>query len=323
LQLAWRTLALTDLVVSCTLILHNRLGKAQNTSACAFIQKKYAHMPSDLSNYPTAGQPPDNVGAQRAGAVRPFASIRTITALILREMATTYGRSPGGYFWAVLEPVAGIALLSFLFSFALVHPALGTNFQLFYATGLVPLTMFVSISSKIGQALIFSRPLMAYPSVTFMDAILARFILNTLTQVMVAYIIFAGIFVIFDTKVIIKLPYIAAALGLTAILALGIGTLNCFLFTRYPVWQQAWSIVTRPLFIISCVFMIYDGMPRLAQEWLWYNPIVHLVGLTRHGFYSTYHATYVSVGFVLAVSGICMVFGLLLLRRHQYTLLQK
>jgi capsular polysaccharide transport system permease protein len=203
------------------------------------------------------------------------------------------------------------------------NPALGSNFPLFYATGLMPLTMFLTVSSKTAQSLAFSRQLMSYPSVTFMDAVLARFILNTLTQVMVAYIIFAGIFLFYDTKVIIMMPYIAAAFALTAALALGIGTLNCFLFMRYPLWQQAWSILTRPLFFISCVFMIYDGLPRLAQDILWYNPIIHIVGLMRHGFYSTYHATYVSVGFVLALSGICMVFGLLLLRRHQYTLLQR
>jgi capsular polysaccharide transport system permease protein len=280
-------------------------------------------MPSDISNSSSAALPQGKGTALRANSMRRFASFRTITALILREMATTYGRSPGGYLWAVLEPVAGIALLSFLFSFALVHPALGTNFPLFYASGLVPLLMFVTISSKVGQSLSFSRQLMAYPSVTFMDAILARFILNTLTQLMVAYVIFAGIFLIFDTKVIIKLPYIAAAFGLTAILSLGIGTLNCYLFTRYPIWQQAWSILTRPLFIISCVFMIYDGLPRLGQEILWYNPVVHLIGLARHGFYSTYHASYVSVGYVVVVSGICMMFGLLLLRRDQYTLLQR
>ena len=36
---------------------------------------------------------------------RRFASFRAIGALILREMATSYGRSPGGYIWAILEPV--------------------------------------------------------------------------------------------------------------------------------------------------------------------------------------------------------------------------
>lgn len=278
-------------------------------------------MPSDMINDLTDRLPKAKGDSGLAGRPRAFASGRTITALMLREMATTYGRSPGGYLWAILEPVAGIALLSVLFSLALAHPAIGSNFQLFYASGLVPLTMFTVISGRVGQSVLFSRPLMAYPSVTFMDAILARFILTTLTQIMVACIIFGGIFLIWDTKVIIKLPYIAAAFSLVALLGLGVGTLNCFLFTRFPVWQQAWSILTRPLFIVSCVFVIFDGMPEWARNVLWYNPVVHLVGMTRYGFYSTYHASYVSVGYLLGFSGVCMFFGLLLLRKHQYTLL--
>ena len=47
---------------------------------------------------------------------------RTVVALILREMATTYGRSAGGYVWAILEPVLGVALLSVVFGMALDIP---------------------------------------------------------------------------------------------------------------------------------------------------------------------------------------------------------
>ena len=46
---------------------------------------------------------------------RRLASARAIGALILREMSSSYGRSPGAYVWAILEPVAGIALLSLVF----------------------------------------------------------------------------------------------------------------------------------------------------------------------------------------------------------------
>lgn len=254
---------------------------------------------------------------------RAFASFRTISALVLREMSTTYGRSPGGYLWAVLEPVAGIALLSIIFSLALRNPSVGSNFQLFYATGVVPLTIFSVVSNRVAQALIYSRQLLAYPSVTFLDAILARFILNMLTQIMVAYVVFFGIMMIFDTKVIIKLPAIAGTIALSGAFALGVGILNCFLFTRWQLWQQAWSILTRPLFIISCVFMVFDDLPSWAREWLWYNPIVHLVGMMRYGFYSTYHASYVSVGYVLGVSALCAVTGLILLRWFQYSLLDR
>ena len=248
---------------------------------------------------------------------------RTVVALILREMATTYGRSAGGYVWAILEPVLGVALLSVVFGMALAHPGLGTNFPLFYATGFLPFTMFNDVTNKVATSIRFSRPFLAYPSVTFVDAILGRFVLNGITQILVATVIFTGILLVFDTKTIVQMPYVAAALAMAAALALGIGTLNCFLFTKFPIWQQLWSILTRPLFLVSCVFMLFDQIPTWARDWLWYNPIIHCVGMMRHGFYSTYHASYVSVAYVLAVALVTGTIGLMLLYRHKDDLLER
>ena len=85
-----------------------------------------------------------------------FRFVRTILALILREMSTTYGRSAGGYIWAVLEPAAGIALLAFAFSLALRAPSLGTNFALFcYNTYLYALFLF---GKKVANFKVFSPP---------------------------------------------------------------------------------------------------------------------------------------------------------------------
>jgi len=267
--------------------------------------------------------PPSSVASD--AALRPhrrrFASLRTIIALMLREMATTYGRSPGGYVWAVLQPVAGVALLAGLFSLAFRNPPLGVSFPLFYATGVVPFLMYMGISGRVSMSIIFSRPLLAYPSVTFMDALLARFVLNFLTEVMVAYIIFAGILLLFDTRAILDLPSILLSLGLAGALALGLGTLNCYLFTRFPIWQQVWSILMRPVFLVSCVLTVFDSMPRFAREILWYNPLVHLIGLMRRGFYTSYDAPYASPLYVITVSAVCLVMGLILLRRNQYQLL--
>lgn len=111
-----------------------------------------------------------------------FTTMRAVMALILREISTTYGRSPGGYVWAVLEPAADIALLTAIFSIGFRHPPLGTNFSFFYAGGMLPFLMFVDISGKIGQTIQFSRTLLNYPRVTFVDAILDRLISNSLTH---------------------------------------------------------------------------------------------------------------------------------------------
>ena len=286
-------------------------------------------MTQDLSahgtDFPDLPQAPPRGATGRAtgGPKRRFASLRAIAALVLREMSTTNGRSPGGYLWEILEPAAGIALMTIIFSLGFRNPPLGSNFALFYASGLVPLAMFTTISTRVGAAVTYSRQLLAYPSVTFVDAILGRFALNVITQILVATVIFTGILLAFDTKTIVQMPYVAAAMAMAAALGLGIGTLNCFLFTKFPIWQQLWSILTRPLFLVSCVFMMYDQIPVWARDWLWYNPIIHCVGMMRHGFYSTYHASYVSVAYVLAVALVTGTIGLMLLYRHKDDLLER
>lgn len=254
---------------------------------------------------------------------RRHKSARTILALMLREMATTYGRSPGGYVWAVLEPVAAIALLSVVFSFALRSPSLGTNFPLFYATGYLPFSLFMGLSAKIAQSIRFSKPLLAYPSVTFADAILARFVLNLLTQTMVGVIIVVGIVLIYDLRLMIDVPTALLALVLAGLIGLGVGTLNCFLVSLVPVWTNIWTILTRPLFLISGIFFIYEILPRDFREIIWWNPLFHVTGLMRRAFYPTYDAAYVSVGYVASVGGILLFFGMLLLSRYHREILSR
>ena len=109
---------------------------------------------------------------------------------------------------------------------------------------------------------------------------------------------------------------------LAALLALGVGTLNSYLTVRFPIWQRIWSIAMRPLFLLSCVFFLFDGIPQPFRDWLWYNPLIHLVGLMRRGFYASYDAPYVSEIYLLAVSLGTLVAGLLLLRRDHKMLLE-
>ncbi len=79
----------------------------------------------------------------------------------------------------------------------------------------------------------------------------------------------------------------------------------------------------RPLMIASAVFYLFDDMPQKAQQILWYNPVVHIVGVMRTGFYPNYHPTYVSLTFVFGTGFVLAAFGFLLLRRYHLDLLEK
>ena len=252
---------------------------------------------------------------------RPLAGLRTIGALVLREMATSYGRSPGGYLWAVIEPVAGIALLSFIFSMGFRAPALGVSFPLFYATGMLPFLLFTHLSSKVAQSLDFSRPLLAYPAVTWLDAILARFLLNLVTQLMVGLLVLGGILALFDTRAVLDLSAILAAYGLAALVGLGIGVMNCLLQGLFPVWIHAWSILMRPMFLISTIFFTFESVPSPWRDVLWYNPAVHFIGILRRGFYPGYDAAFASPLYVTGIGLGLLAIGLLFLSRaHRHIL---
>lgn len=289
-------------------------------SGKTMTQPSSAQPPVSAGKSPTV--PPPLPPAQTSRSRRRFPTLRTTFALILREMATSYGNSPGGYLWAVLEPVAALAMFSLGFSLIFAAPPIGNSFPLFYATGLLPFSLFNDIANKTATAIRFSRPLLAYPVVSFMDALLARFLLNVLTHLMVAYLVFFGLIVIFDARAELNLPVILLGFGLAALLGLGIGTLNCYLMTAFPIWERTWQIATRPLFIVSGIFFTYDSMPKSAQEIAWYNPLLHIIGTTRDGFYGAYRADYVSVTFVMAVACLTFFLGMLLLWRHNRSLLE-
>ncbi len=244
-------------------------------------------------------------------------------ALVLREMQTTYGRSPGGYLWAILEPVGGIALLTLIFSTGFRAPPIGKDFAPFYASGMVPFFFFTTVSGRIADSLRFSRQLLAYPSVTFIDALVGRLIVNGMTQILVGYIVFTGVFMIYDTQGAIDPERIVLSYVMVASLASGIGVLNCFLTMRFAVWQNIWSILTRPLFILSCIFFLFEGIPQPYRDILWYNPLIHVIGMMRAGFYSSYDASYVSVSYVMGISAVTLTTGLLFLYRYHRDLLDR
>jgi capsular polysaccharide transport system permease protein len=242
-------------------------------------------------------------------------------ALMIREMATRYGRSPGGYVWALLEPMGAILILAVGFSVMLKSPPLGTSFMLFYATGFLPFSLYQSLSNHVARSINFSRALLMYPAVTWVDAVLARFTLNALTEVLVTVILLGAMLAMIDTRVALEGAMLLQALVLAMALGLGVGVLNCALIGLFPVWMQIWSILSRPLFLVSGVIFLFDDMPRLVQSIMWYNPLTHVLGLMRAGIYPTYRADYVMLSYPLIFAMITLFFGMLLMGRYHREIL--
>jgi len=259
-----------------------------------------------------------------AASVGRFITFRTITAMMLREMSSTYGRSPGGYIWAVAEPAAGIVLLTTVFTLSGFRtPPIGTNFPIYYATGILPFMLYTDVSSKVAQSLRFSKSLLAYPRVTFMDALLARFALNFSTQILVFYVLISIILLLYETRTSLNFEKISLALAMGGALGFGVGAVNCYLTTRFQVWGRVWAITNRPMFILSCIIFLFEAIPEPYSSYLWYNPVAHITGQMRSAFYPYYNPTYISPAYVFGISGVMTILGLISLKKYHKEILNR
>ncbi|WP_371158148.1 ABC transporter permease [Jannaschia sp. 2305UL9-9] len=248
---------------------------------------------------------------------------RSVMALILREMTSTYGRSPGGYVWAILEPIAGVFVFTAVLSYITRNPPLGDNFPLFFATGILTFTFYQTTSANVGNAIRYSRPLLSYPNVTFVDAIVARLLLNVLTQLMITILVLGGILIAYDLHQLIDYVAIFEAIAMTVVFGTCVGLVNCYLMSMFSLWPFIWAVVNRPLFLISGIFYLIDNLPEGPRDALMWNPLAHMISKMREGLYVEYDAIHVSQVYVYGVSLVLGALGMLLLYRFHRTLLDE
>jgi capsular polysaccharide transport system permease protein len=192
--------------------------------------------------------------------------LRVLQALIIRETRTRFGESRLGYGWALLEPILHIMMLSAVFSLLMRgRPPIGTDFFIFYLTGLIPYFLFVHASSVMTHAISANLALLQLPLVTTFDVILARGILEVVSDVLVAALLLAG----FAASGLAALPAdwwtpsVAAIAAAT--LGLGCGFVNAVANRYCKSWDKIWVQLTRILYFFSGIFRYYVACATTAR----------------------------------------------------------
>ena len=237
----------------------------------------------------------------RAPGTVPLQRLRVLFALVVREMGAKFGRSSGGYLWAIAEPLGGILLLAIAFSLALRAAADRHELPAVLRHRHRPLPLYNTMAKAVrergqhqprpahlsgGHAA--RRDLRELRCSSFLTIIWWRCCSSPASSSSTTW----------------RSTSTPAAWCSPSrwppLLGLGVGTLNCVLFGFFPTWKNVWGVLTRPLFLVSGVFFTFDTVPPAFQEVLWYNPLAHVIGVMRSGFYGTYEAHYVSYPYVSA-----------------------
>nr|WP_272871093.1 ABC transporter permease [Agrobacterium tumefaciens] len=243
------------------------------------------------------------------------AHIRVVGALLIREMSTRFGSKPGGYVWAIIDPAGHIAFMSLIFM-AITHtPALGKSFALFFATGYLAFQFYAAMAGFLNGAIKANRTLLSYPNVAPIDTIVARYILQAGTTSVVSFCVLGVILLTVDQPVYLNWPAIIEAAFAATVLGLGIGIFNNVATLRFPLYEQVFNIINRPMFLISGVFFLPDALPAPIRDIVLLNPLVHVVMLFRKGFYPEYRADMMNMTYLYSFALTILFMGLLLFTR--------
>ena len=236
---------------------------------------------------------------------------RVIAALIIRETRTRFADSKLGYGWALIEPILHITVLSVTFAVLMYgQPPIGTDFFVFYYTGLIPYHIFVHTSSGMGHAIVGNGPVLQLPPVTTFDVIAARGLLEIITDLIVAAILLVGFGAIGLAAMPADLWGPAMALLVTAAFGCGCGYINAILTVFFRSWDKTYSQLTRILYFISGIFYVPAMMPDWARDTLAWNPLLHAIDWFRAGFFQSYQPHWLDRSYLVGLAILSLLAGL-------------
>lgn len=238
---------------------------------------------------------------------------RVIRALVIRETRTRFGDSRLGYGWALLEPMLHIALLSIVFAL-LMHgkPPIGSEFFIFYYTGLIPYHVFIHSSGAMVFAITGNAPLLQLPLVTTFDVIIARGLLEFVTDVIVAVLLLVGFATVGLHAMPADLWAPCLALSVVAVLGFGVGFVNAVVTVFVRSWDRIYAHVGRALYFCSGIFYVPGMMPPWVRDMLGWNPLLDAIDWFRSGFFENYQPHWLDRRFLVLAAILAMLAGLAL-----------
>jgi len=239
-----------------------------------------------------------------------------VFALILRELKTRFGNRLVGLFWVLFEPMANIASVLILrviirerFSGVQIEPAV------YLVVAMLPFFIFRNIWFRMMAAVDANAGLFGYRQVKPADAMASRVIMETTMYAMI-FVAFMLIFAWLDYRCVPYRPL--EYLGVVAMFmvwGIGLGLMSAVGVRKLPTLSTFLQLCSFPLYITSGVLIPVTSFPPTVISILEWNPLLHMVELSRWAFFPTYHTlmgvnvTYPLVwGFIVLFLGVSLFF---------------
>lgn len=245
-----------------------------------------------------------------------------VFALFIRELKTRFGSYKLSYVWMLVEPLAHMAILSYIFSRMGSRVAGGVDFPVFLVTGMIPFFLFRNIALHVMEGVEANRALFSFKQVKPIDTFVARALLESFLSAIVLAILLLGM-ALLGLKVPLRDPILFVALfAVMVLMGLGLGMVFCIVAHYINEARIVIRIAFMPLYFVSGVMFPLTVVPAEIRALLVWNPVLQGVELMRAAFFDDYRLEPgISLAYLAMVALAFLYLGLAWYRSKRFALL--
>ena len=249
-----------------------------------------------------------------------------IFALIFKEFMGRASTGAGllGLFWTLATPMIYALTLSTVWYFLGRHDFFGASPFLVMTTSIMPYMLVRHSFGYIPMAIASNMGLYGYPQVKPIDALLARFILDSTIIVGGGIVVLLGLYWFADIAP--SFPGPLEAIGMIALLftmALGLSLIVGIFATLSDTFDRLLGFLSRPLIFVSLVMHIGIQLPETARYWISWNPLADINEFLRYYALGIPPMPEATIAYPAFFALMTLTFGLMVYQVYRYRILRQ
>lgn len=231
-----------------------------------------------------------------------------------REITQRYKQSILGYAWVIINPLAQLMVMSFVFSTILRVDSLGVPFIIFLSVALLPWNLFTqslvsSTSALVGNSnlitkIYFPREILIYAT-----------IIAKLVDFFYSCIVLIAFFIIFRTSLSIHILWIPFILLIQLIFTMGLSLLLAAFNLFYRDIQYLLSLILMIWMYLTPIMYPVEMLPPQYRFIFMLNPMAVIVNAYRQVMLSGAGPNLNSLSIALGMSIAIFLFGFLVFKK--------
>ena len=240
---------------------------------------------------------------------------RVISALMIRELVTRFGRENIGFLWIMVEPLLFAVLVGLVWRVMKGPEDHGISVIAFVATGYIPLTFFRnSVTRSVRIFSVNSSP-MYHRQIKVLDFVFVRVLIEMIGSMM-AYLFIAVLLITLDEFPIpFDLGALIAGWFLYSLFTFALCLVLAPLSEMNEVLEKIMPVTTYIMIPFSGTFNMTSWLTPEAQQAMYYSPFVQGMELMRYGVFGPRVNAQWSIEVPIAASIVLIFIGLAMCRR--------